>query len=124
MEKQVGFPTFIDRPHKLSDKGHMIGAHWSSPQRHGRFFRRSVPLPVITIDTCAHQVFPRIFTTSGERKNVVKGKCQVASAAKLTSMSVPPKDVLSGEDNILVRESNIHSQSQDTWEWHCQRNGA
>jgi hypothetical protein len=102
----------------VPDECDVIRSHGPSLERHCRFIRRAVSLLVVAVDTCTHQVLPRVLSSPRNRLHVIHGQCQVRSAAILALVGVAAQDVFPREDDLLVRNPYIHSQSQDARERH------
>jgi hypothetical protein len=84
----------------------------------------AIPFSIITGDTSTHQIFPRVSSSPCFWDDMIDGKRIIGFSTILTSVIVPPQDVLTGENDFLVRNTNINRKSHDTWKWHGRRNGS
>lgn len=95
IQKQVRLPPLIQRADEVSDKRNVVRTHWLAQQRHVRFFRSPVSLPVIALHARGNKIFPRIFPRSRNRHHVVNRQRNVSAPAELASMTVATEDILS-----------------------------
>jgi len=109
---------FIHTANEMSDKHHMIRPYWLALQRYMGFTGRTIALPVVAIDARAHEVFPRVKATTGSRRNVVHGECDIGFAAILASMAIATQDVFARKDDFFVWNPDVDRKADDAWKRH------
>ena len=81
-------------------------------QTPAHFSGRPVPFAVVTRQTTRHQVFPRILSTPGARKNMINRGGSVAAIG--TAVSITPEHTAPGNRNVtVVRHLDIARQHND-----------
>jgi len=118
MQKQVWFPSFIQRTDEVSDERHVIRPHGLSAEGHHRFFRCAIPFLVVASDTCANEVFPRVFTSAGNRNDMVDGQREIRATAEQAPMTVAPEDVLTRKNDLLKWNPDIEREPYDAGKRH------
>ncbi|MBF8247443.1 MAG: hypothetical protein HW374_243 [Bacteroidetes bacterium] len=109
---------FIHTANEMSDKHHMIRPYWLPLQGYMSFTGRAIALPVVAIDARAHEVFPRVKATTGSRRNVVHGECDIGFAAILAPMAIATQDILTRKDDFLVWNTDVDREADDAWKRH------
>lgn len=95
LEEQIGFPFFVDCTAKILNKGYMRGFSWRACKFYSSFFRGSISLAIVALNTGTHEVFPRFFASSGFRHNVVHCKGWTCCTAVLATAIIPTDDIAS-----------------------------
>ena len=113
----------VNIPHKIPDKHDMIRANRPTKQLHLRFRRSPIPLLIITADTCANEIIPGIKSTACPRDHVIHRQRDIGPPAILAAVAVATKDVFAGKDDFLERNTDVHTEANDTREWHRSRHG-
>ncbi len=114
MHKQIRLPSFIEIPNKMTDECNMIRFHRFTQRRHIGFFRCMITFPVVTSYTRGNKIFPRIFTFTRFRHNVIDRQRHVTSSAVLAAMSIAAQNVFSREYNFFVGDTNKDRKTHHT----------
>lgn len=109
---------FINAADKMPDKHHMIRPYWLALQGHTSFMGRTIALPVIAIDACAHKVFPGVEAAAGSRHDVVHGEGNLRFTAILAPMAIATQDIFAGKNDLLIWNPDIDREADDAWKWH------
>jgi hypothetical protein len=99
----------------------MIRADGPAREYHLCFVRRPAAFYVIAPKARADQIFPRILAPSAFRHDMIDGQCHARSTAILTSMTIPPEDILSRENYFLKWHPNIRRKPDHARKWHGNR---
>jgi len=89
-----------------------------SPELDPGLGRRPVTLPIIAGDTRGDEIFPGIRPSLRLGNDMIHGEGHLALAAVLTLMSVPADNVLPGEDDLFVGNTNVKGEAHNAWERH------
>lgn len=101
----------------------MVRPNRLSEQRHLRFGRRSIAFLVVAPDAGTDKILPDIRSTAGPWYNMVHRQGDVGPAAVLATVTIPPKDVLSGQDNFLERNSDVDREANNARKRHRSGDG-
>lgn len=121
MQKQIRFPPIVHVPDKVTDKRNMVRFHGSSQKRHICLFRSAVSFFIIAFHACCHQIFPRILTPARFRLDMIHRQRNITAATILTTMAIPPKDVLSRKNDLFIRNTDKNRKSHNAREGYRHR---
>ena len=99
---QIRFPGVIHLTGKVFDEGNVRRSFRINFKGHFRFFGSPVAFLIIAFYAGRNEVFPCIFATARSRHNMIYGKIWACSTI-LASMSIPAKNILSGENDLFER---------------------
>lgn len=106
VHEQIRLPPIVHIPYKMPDEGDMIRFHRRPHQLEPRLFRSAVPFFIVALHTRRDKILPRILSPFRPGMNVVQSQRNITATAILTSMPVPAKDILSGQDDLFIRHSD------------------
>jgi hypothetical protein len=81
------------------------------------FFGSSSAFSVIAVGACADKVFPAFVPPFSFGNNMVDCKGEIASSAVSAFISVPAQNVLAGEDDFLIRDSDEVIEANNAGPW-------
>lgn len=98
----------------MADEHDMIGPNRPPQKRHQRISWRAVAFAIVAVDARTHEVFPRVASPPSLRYDMVNGQRDVCSATVLASMAVTTEDIFSRKDDLLERDTDVHTQAHNT----------
>ena len=107
----------------MPDECDVIRAHRLPPEEHRCLVRRPVAFPVVALHACTDEVLPRVLSPAREREHVVYRQGEVGPAAVLAAVPVTPEDILSGENDLLEGNPDVHREADNTRKRHARGDG-
>ena len=111
-------PALINGPDEMPNERNVVWLHRFPQEFHVRVFGRAVSFLIVAFDAGCHEVFPRIFSQSCLRENMVDRQRNISPAAILAPVSITAKNVLSRKDDLLVRNVHKDAEPHDARERH------
>ena len=102
----------------MLNERHMIWAAWLSQQRHACLFGRPIAFRVVALDASTNEILPRILSGARTWNDMVDCEWKISSSTKLTTVAVAAENILSGDDDLLIRDADIDGESHDARKWH------
>ena len=101
----------------------MIRANRFAQQVHLRLSGEVISFFVVAPNAGGNEVLPSILPSACPGNNMIHRQRDICSPAILTTMTIPAKNVLPGEDDFLEWDTNVDREANDAWERHRHRNG-
>jgi len=125
--KEVRLPIFINAAYELTEERDMVRTDGPSHEGHLCFVRCLASLHIVTAQTRADQVLPRVLATTTLRHNVINRERDAHQSAILASVSIAAQNVLARENDFFKRNADVGRKPDHARKWHRHRsrvNGA
>ena len=94
MHKEIRLPVLIDPSDVLAQKSDVIRPYWPFHEGHLGFLGSLTPLPIITPEASAHEIFPGILASAAAGHDVIDGEHNAGRTTILATMTIAPQNIL------------------------------